>query len=639
MNLKKILASLLALFFLCAHAQERILNFDAKIQIEKSGTIQVIETITIKAEGDQFKHGLLRILPLERKDKNGNRIDVEYTINSVKKNGNVENYFTKNEDDDWKIYIGNKEIYLENGVYEYQISYSTPFQVGYFDTYDEIYWNVTGNGWELPIDKVSCQIYLPSENNKFQNVQCYTGLSGSKASDCISSLNENNTIASFSASNLQEKEGLSVATSFSKGIIAPPTTTQKSISFYKQIKTNLWSVIFGIGMSIFFFFSWKKHGKDPSKKTIIPEFRPPFDWSPAVISYVYKQEFSSKSYMASLINIAVKGAMKICSTVEKGIFTNSNLYEIEIKNKNIKTLSLEEDRAFNYLSKKDKLLFSRVNFKIFDNAYSAWIESLEKQINLEDFYQNNTRKKWIGFFVLVIAGVAFEVLSKNKGYVNYPFFTVLIIASSALVYWFSKKIESTGQTIIRFVLGFFILVPTVFIFFVLLFYLDEIQMAVIGAIVLVYIFYAWNLGAYTVKGADAIEKIEGFKLYLETAEKDRMNMLNPPELTPQLFEELFPYAIALGVEIDWGKQFEEILELAKYNPEWCQGEGDFYRRPMFISSFNNSVSSSKIDPTPPASSSSSSDSGSSGSSGSWSSGSSGGGSSGGGGGGGGGGGW
>ena len=126
---------------------------------------------------------------------------------------------------------------------------------------------------------------------------------------------------------------------------------------------------------------------------------------------------------------------------------------------------------------------------------------------------------------------------------------------------------------------------------------------------------------------------------MQTAEKDRMNMLNPPELTPQLFEKLFPYAIALGVEIEWGKQFAEILELAKYDPAWYQGEDTFYMQPaMFLSSFGNSVSSAAVDPSPPSSSSGSSSS-SSGSSGSWSSGSSGGGSSGGGGGGGGGGGW
>ena len=178
---------------------------------------------------------------------------------------------------------------------------------------------------------------------------------------------------------------------------------------------------------------------------------------------------------------------------------------------------------------------------------------------------------------------------------------------------------------------------TFFIFFAIIPFLEIIPIVVIIVVFIALIFYMKTIGKFSEKGADALVRIEGFKIYLETAEKDRMNMLNPPELTPQLFEELFPYAIALDVEIKWGKQFEKVLELAKYNPEWCQGDDQFYLRPtMFISSLNDSVSESKTDPTVR---NSSSDGGSSGSSGSWSSGSSGGGSSGSGGGGGGGGGW
>ena len=180
---KKLLAFIFFIFFISLNAQEKILNFDVKIQIEKSGSIQVTEKITIKAEGNIFKRGLLRILPLARIDKNGNVIDVEYTISSIKKNGIDEKYFTEKEADTWKIYIGEKDIFLESANYEYEITYSTPFQVGYFENYDEIYWNVTGNGWEVPIDKSTCQILLPASNNTFISFFCYTGLAGTSHYD------------------------------------------------------------------------------------------------------------------------------------------------------------------------------------------------------------------------------------------------------------------------------------------------------------------------------------------------------------------------------------------------------------------------------------------------------------------------
>jgi len=640
MLLRKIYFVLFSIVFFQAQAQERILNFDVKIKIEKSGNINVVENITINAEGNDFRHGLLRVLPLSRQDKDGHQIDVKYTINSIKKDGATENYFTKEESGDWKIYIGNKDIDLERGIYDYQISYTVPFQVGYFDKYDELYWNVTGNGWNLPIDKATCEISLPSENNVFENLHCYTGVAGSKASDCISSLNTNRTIASFATIQLNNYEGLTVAASFAKGIVDPPTFLQEASSFYKQIKINLWSVIYGIGMSLFFFFSWKKYGKDPVKKTLMPEFMPPFDWSPAIIGYVYDRKITRKTYMSSVINASVKGAIRILSTVENGVFKNKQTYEIEVLNNLSQKLSTEESDIVSGFTKKDKIKVSDSNYKIFEKAYSKWFKTVTKQVNLEEFYQNNTSKKWIGFAIFLIAGLTYELLSNNSGYISYPFYTGLIIAVSGLTYWFTKKNIGTGMLILRAILAFFILPMALFIFFVSIPYSSTLQMIVIGVVFLMYIFYARTLGKFTQKGSDALHRLEGFKHYMQTAEKDRMNMLNPPELTPQLFEKLFPYAIALGVEIEWGKQFAEILELAKYDPAWYQGEDTFYMQPaMFLSSFGNSVSSAAVDPSPPSSSSSGSSSSSSGSSGSWSSGSSGGGSSGGGGGGGGGGGW
>ena len=121
-------------------------------------------------------------------------------------------------------------------------------------------------------------------------------------------------------------------------------------------------------------------------------------------------------------------------------------------------------------------------------------------------------------------------------------------------------------------------------------------------------------------------------MYLETAEEHRLNLLNPPEHSPELFEKFLPYALALDVENAWGAKFEDLLNQADYSPDWYEGDKFYYPRIAkgFIVPFSSAVSDSKPD--------TGSSSGSSGSS-SWSSGSSSSGSSGGGGGGGGGGGW
>jgi uncharacterized membrane protein len=151
-------------------------------------------------------------------------------------------------------------------------------------------------------------------------------------------------------------------------------------------------------------------------------------------------------------------------------------------------------------------------------------------------------------------------------------------------------------------------------------------MVLLVVIVMNILFYHL-LKAPTLYGREIIDQLDGLKLYLSVAEKDRLNLLNPPEKTPELFEKFLPWALALDVEQEWGEQFQELLERARmegtYSPVWYHSNRPFSSS-ILASSLGSSLSSSiASSSTAPGSSS----------------GSGGGGSSGGGGGGGGGGGW
>jgi uncharacterized membrane protein len=127
------------------------------------------------------------------------------------------------------------------------------------------------------------------------------------------------------------------------------------------------------------------------------------------------------------------------------------------------------------------------------------------------------------------------------------------------------------------------------------------------------------LKAPTLRGRKVMDQIEGFKMYLSVAEKDRLNLLNPPEKTPELYERYLPYALALDVENEWGEQFAEVLARAQvdgqpYSPSWYSGRSwDVSRTSGFSDSlgsdFAGAISSSS---TAPGSSSGSGGGGSSG---------------------------
>ena len=120
--------------------------------------------------------------------------------------------------------------------------------------------------------------------------------------------------------------------------------------------------------------------------------------------------------------------------------------------------------------------------------------------------------------------------------------------------------------------------------------------------------------------------IDGFKMYMGAAENEQLKFHNPPQMTPESFEKLLPFAMVLGVDEIWGKKFDALLTKmsTEHKNNWYVGSSmnHFAMTSILNSSLTNSIQSAATKPS------------SSGSSGSGS-----GGFSGGGGGGGGGGGW
>ena len=171
----------------------------------------------------------------------------------------------------------------------------------------------------------------------------------------------------------------------------------------------------------------------------------------------------------------------------------------------------------------------------------------------------------------------------------------------------------------------------------------------IALLVLTNMLFKRLLPAPTALGHQAAKHLKGFRMYLETAEQNRLEAMHPPERTPALFEKYLPYAIALDVENEWGDQFRDVLALAAagvaasaYQPPWydAAGDSDDFSGSGFGESFSSSIGESLSQAAvPPPGSSSGFSSGSGGGSSFGGGYSGGGGSSGGGGGGGGGGGW
>ena len=144
-----------------AVADERILGWQSDIRVRPDSTLEVTETLRVRAEGQQIRRGLLRDFPTRYVDRRGQRVVTGFEVIAVLRDGRTEPHTLEKLANGVRIRIGDPDVHLSPQDYEYTISYRTDRQLGFFADHDELYWNVTGNGWDFPIDAVEARVYLP----------------------------------------------------------------------------------------------------------------------------------------------------------------------------------------------------------------------------------------------------------------------------------------------------------------------------------------------------------------------------------------------------------------------------------------------------------------------------------------------
>ncbi len=496
---------------------ERILLFDADIQVLKDGSMEVKEEISVQSCGMQIKQGIVREFPTIYKDEWGTRYVVDFAIKQVLMNGKSINYHVKKENNGQYMYIGKKGYYLPPGVYTFIIVYTTNRQLGFFDTHDELYWNVTGNGWRLPIDEVAARVTLPEGIDISSiKIDAYTGFFGDKGKD-FEGYVARNGVAKFKTTRaFAPYEGLSIVVGWPKGHMHYPSMLQKIIWF---LHDNFVLGIFGLCLLflfMLFYYTYRQNRKREGSQPVIPLFYPPKDMTPGMVNYFMKMGFKDTALAAEIVNMAVHGWVKI-KYVDGGFFYR-DVYTL---------IKGSEDGLDN--NPMYRAIFDRM-FKGGD-IFKIGPGNSDTIVRIRAILENNYAQ------------------TKNLFEPN-TYVSVIILVAIGLS-------------------GFLIGALGYEINFIALFV----------AIVFVVIFFARFLQSYTVQGFAVKREIEGFKLFLSTTEKERMKLIgSPPTKTPELYEKYLPYAMALGVEEQWNKQFTPIFERLKqdghtYVPIWYVGPG------------------------------------------------------------------
>ena len=633
-----IAAAFLACMSVSAAAEERITSYNSTIDVARNGALTVTETISVVAEGDRIRHGIYRDFPTVYTDKLGRRVHVGFNVLHVTRDGHDEPYDLSSIESGERIKVGSADTTVENGPHTYTITYATDRQIGFYSGYDELYWNVTGNFWIFPIEHAEATVNLPMGAHVTQYAS-YTGSAGSRANYARCQQWGTRTLHCWTTAPLASNEGLTIAIGFNKGVVLPPTVAERRAQFIRDNASAVVALSGVILLLVYFSVTWFEFGRDPARGTIIPLFAPPKDFSPAAVRFVHRMAYDRKSFAASLVDMAVKGFMKISE--DDGTYTLTRTGQSE---KTSGLLPGEGAIAGKLFGSQSRIELKQTNHTAVAEAISALKTSLKNEYERTYFVTN---LHWFagGLAILAITAVAAAFLSDNPQ------------ASGFLLMWLSgwsigtafllhrtydawlEAIAGPGSRILNTFGALFItmfsipfaggLVFALFAFGGLVSWQASLALAVGGFAA--YAFYHL-LKAPTLLGGKIRDQIDGFRIYLETAEKDRLEKLNPPAVTPQVFEKFLPYAIALDCENSWSKKFESEAAAAgieprssNYTPGWYSG-GSFGR--LGTAGFAAAIGSSMASAAAAASSAPGSSSGSGG-----------GGFSGGGGGGGGGGGW
>jgi uncharacterized membrane protein YgcG len=655
------LAILVALVLLCpggtasAAEGERILSFDSTVTVREDSTLLVEETIRVVSQGLTIQHGIYRDFPTTYTDPGSGRVTrVAFDVVAVQRDGAPEPWHSARQSNGVRVYFGSSSVDLEPGEHTYVFTYTSDRQLGFFATHDELYWNVTGNGWQYPIDRASCTVILPGTAwQEISGLTAYTGMQGATGADFVASINAAGNPVFSAVRPLEPGEGLSIVVGWAKGFVQPPTARQRVLWWLRDNRQVGIAAASVLALLAYYFIVWLRVGRDPARGTIIPRFEPPEGMGAAATRYLRIMRMDDKAFAAALVDLAVKGAIKISQHEDDGT------YAIDTTGTLPPTLTSEEQGLYHKLfddREHTALSFTPSSHARIRAVRSHLVSALTKQYG-KGYFVTNAGYTAVGVVLSVLGVIASgllgsDAIERTVGFVFMSFWLtiwtggVAALLSSVGQAWrgaLSARTSGPRTTAFGAVGLSLFAVPFVLgeifgiVGFVALAGPWMLLLVVVTAI-MDYVFYRL-LKAYTPEGRRIMDELEGLRLYLGVTEKDRLNMLNPVDRTPQTFERLLPYALALDVEQQWSAKFAGVLDQTdasgqlSYQPVWFVGSalhtnGFASLGSSLGSGFSSAIASSSVAPGK-----------SSGFSGGGGGGGGGGGSSGGGGGGGGGGGW
>lgn len=389
---------------------EIISSFNASYRIGSNGEAEVTERILYDF-GAEYRHGIYRTIPYVRTNMEGKKFETELSGFTVTDGSGTTYPFSESVTGEEKqLKIGDKNRTV-NGSHLYEIGYTIRGGLTYFSDHDELYWNITGNGWDYPIGQAKAEITLPKIFIP-QDVRtsCFTGATGSFEHNCSVDYSSG-TVTVASKGILASREGLTLVVGFPKGAVAVlepkpyvpfwDTWAGKTLIIIMSIAAALWYVVLPVSIPV----NWWKNGRDP--KPVIGEASSWFDppkmkdgtpLTPGETGTLTDEVVHMRDITATIIHLAQRGFLKI-SEPEKGSFILKRL-----------TNSVWGDKLRSHEQRLVEDMFGAIDVlqlktaKLADTVEKAKTD-LYNEVVLDGFFLKNPQAVRNGHIILAVVGL------------------------------------------------------------------------------------------------------------------------------------------------------------------------------------------------------------------------------------------
>lgn len=544
-----------------------VTSFDANYSVSRqsNGIASMAINEYIQAQFPSFdqNHGILRALPQTYNGASLGLHVIGVDASSLQSPSSEPwGYTSSTQNGNTVLKIGYPNQFVHD-TQNFHISYTVDNVARKYSGYDEIFWNVNGTQWQQTMQSVSARIHLPADIATAETKEvCYTGASGSTSQNCTIQKTATNdggaTIVVTSNAPLQPGENLSFALAFKQD-----TFTVAQPSLFHRAEPFIGGTLAGVivaGVLAFSVVQWRKYGRDPKGRgTIVAEYQPPKDSTLLLQEFVLHQSGRPVAITAQLINLAIRGYLRIIDTEKDALIGKKHSFALE-QLKLFSDVSPEEQQVANMIFGQSSVVGTKIE-----------LDSLKSTLSSE------ATKLW-----------------KDVGN-----------TATSAGYFATNPTKATGKYV---ALGFVCAVLGFGMFFTgnIIGICIAVALCISAAIFFIISRY---MPARTVKGVTLNEYLLGLKLYIKIAEKDRIAFhqgvetaerqtinLNDPAQKIKLFEQLLPYAMLFGLEKDWGNQFKDIYSAP---PSWYGGTMNNFSTGYLLGSlggFNTATTTSFASP-------------------------------------------